>query len=579
MDAILGAMPILARSTHRRRVGAIGSVVVLLAGACGPSATRAPSATVPQSVAPSAAPSCAPGSDMAPATHWWDGRVFYEVFVRSFADSDGDGIGDLRGLASRLDSLNDGNPATTTDLGITGLWLMPVAESPSYHGYDVTDYRTVERDYGTSADFRALVAAAHDRGINVVIDFVANHTSRDHPWFRDSEKSGSEHDDWYVWSPTDPGYGGPDGQQVWHRDANGRFYYGVFGDGLPDLNLRNPAVTSELESVAAFWLRDMGVDGFRLDAAKHLIEDGERQTNTTATMAWLAAFRDDAHDTSGDVLVLGEVWEPRAVTSKYVALGVLDMVFDFEIGGAILSSVRLGDAGTLKAAARELAARYPSGSVATFLSNHDQPRFITQLSDDVAGAKAAAGALLLGPGVPFVYYGEELGMSGTKPDERIRTPYPWTADGPGHGFTSGKPWEAFADGAATANVATERADPGSLLSTYRDLVRLRTAHPALAGGSVVPLEGSSRTVAAFLRRGGGETLLVIHALSKEPVSGVTLDLPAGSLCGSPAGAVLYGPVGAPPSVAPPVAGPAGEAKAWAVPTLPARSTWVIRVSP
>lgn len=574
-DAILGAMPILARSTHHRRVGAIGSVVVLLAGACGPIAPSGPSATV----APSGAPSCAPGSDIAPATHWWDGRVFYEVFVRSFADSDGDGIGDLRGLTRHLDDLNDGNPATTTDLGVTGLWLMPVAESPSYHGYDVTDYRAIERDYGTSADFRALIGAAHDRGIKVVVDFVANHTSRDHPWFRDAEKAGSEHDDWYVWSPTDPGYGGPDGQQVWHRDANGRFYYGLFGDGLPDLNLRNPAVTSELESVAAFWLRDMGVDGFRLDAAKHLVEDGERQTNTTATMAWLAAFRDHAHSASADALVLGEVWEPRAVTSRYVALGVLDMVFDFEIGGAILSSVRLGDAGTLQAAARELAARYPSGSVATFLSNHDQPRFITQLSDDVAGAKAAAAALLLGPGVPFVYYGEELGMSGSKPDERIRTPYPWTADEPGHGFTSGTPWEAFAGGAPTANVAAERADPRSILSTYRDLIRLRTSHPALAGGSVVSLEASSPTVAAFLRRGADETLLVIHALSTEPVSGVTLDLPTGSLCGSPSGAVLYGPTGAPASVAPPVAGPAGEAKAWAVPTLAARSTWVIRVSP
>ncbi|HKG56047.1 MAG TPA: alpha-amylase family glycosyl hydrolase, partial [Candidatus Limnocylindrales bacterium] len=499
--------------------------------------------------------------------------VFYEVFVRSFADSDGDGIGDLPGVTAHLDDLNDGNPATTADLGITGLWLMPVAESASYHGYDVTDYRAIEHDYGDAADFHALVDAAHERGIKVVVDFVPNHTSKQNPWFRDAEQHGP-HDAWYVWSPTDPGYAGPDGQQVWHRDEDGRFYYGVFGDGLPDLNLRNPDVTKELHSIAKYWLEDMGVDGLRVDAAKHLLEDGEKQTNTAETKAWLTAFRDDVHGALRDSLVLGEVWDPRGITSSYPASGAVDLVFDFEVGGAILGSVRLGDAGTLKTTESELGSRYPPGSVATFLSNHDQPRFMSQLSGDATAAKAAAAALLLAPGVPFVYYGEELGMTGTKPDERIRTPYPWTASAPGFGFTSGTPWEQFGDNAVTANVESERKDGSSLLATYRDLIRVRTSHPALSSGTVVPLDSSPSSVAAFLRRDATETLVVIHALSKDAVSGATLDVPAEALCGRPTGDVIYGPAGAPRTIVPPIAG-----TEWRLPDLPGRSSWVIRLSP
>ncbi len=234
--------------------------------------------------------------------------MFYEVFVRSFADSDGDGIGDLRGLTSRLDDLNDGDPATTDDLGVTGLWLMPVAESPSYHGYDVVDYRAIERDYGTAADFRALMAAAHERGIDVIVDLVLNHTSRDHPWFQDALTPGSAHDDWYIWADERPGSAGPTGRRVWHA-AGERFFYGYFWDGMPDLNLANPDVTAELDAIGRFWLDEMGVDGFRLDAARHLIEDGRQLENTPATFEWLAGFRERLKADHPDALVLGEVWD------------------------------------------------------------------------------------------------------------------------------------------------------------------------------------------------------------------------------------------------------------------------------
>lgn len=223
------------------------------------------------------------GSDSLP---WWNERVFYEVFVRSFKDSNSDGIGDLRGLIEKLDYLNDGDPATSDDLGVTGIWLMPVAESPSYHGYDVTDYRTIEKDYGSNADFKELIEQAHQRGMVVIVDMVMNHTSSEHPWFIKASIPGSKTENWYIWSPTDPGYMSPWDSPVWHRGRGGDaenmrtfhaltdYYYGLFWEGMPDLNYNNGAVTEKMFDILRYWLDEMGADGFRLDAVRHLIEDG-----------------------------------------------------------------------------------------------------------------------------------------------------------------------------------------------------------------------------------------------------------------------------------------------------------------
>ena len=196
------------------------------------------------------------------APYWWNDRVFYEVFIRSFQDSDGDGIGDIEGLIERLDYLNDGDPQTSDDLGIGGIWLMPPAEAHSYHGYDVTDYYAVESDYGELADMRRLVAEAHKRGIAVIVDMVLNHSSSRHPWFLSSRLGEQAYADWYIWRDEDPGYRGPWGAPAWHR-AGDRYYYGVFWDGMPDLNYNNPAVTREIYDIATFWLDEVGVDGFR----------------------------------------------------------------------------------------------------------------------------------------------------------------------------------------------------------------------------------------------------------------------------------------------------------------------------
>jgi len=562
------------------------AALALLLATCTTSTPTPSAKSSPSALATAGAPDC-PDIQLKNDLPYWADEVYYELFVRSFADGDGDGIGDLAGLTEHLDYLNDGNPATKDDLGVTGLWLMPVAESPSYHGYDVTDYTAIEHDYGTAADFRQFIEAAHQRGIHVIVDFVINHTSREHPWFEDAETPGSGHDDWYVWSDTDPGWPPAAGPNPWHPHGD-RFYYGAFWEGMPDLNLRNDAVTAELERIANVWLEDFGVDGFRLDAAKHLIEDGPlAQVNTSETHAWLQGFRQSVHDAvarirvPGRGLVLGEVWDARATTVGYVTDGSLDLTFDFGIGPAIENAVQLGDANTLVATQAELADRYPAGTVATFLTNHDQPRVMTELRGKVDQAKQAAAALLTGPGVPFIYYGEELGLTGTKPDEQIRTPLPWTASGPGFGFTTGAPWEALSEGAETVNVATESGDETSLLSSYRDLIALRAAHPALARGSVTPVTASAPGVSAVLRSNAGETLLVVHTLLGEPVAQVSFSVEASPLCGSPGGALAYASDAAVTGTTiPPTIGPNGRLEPWApLPELPAHSTVVFDLSP
>jgi glycosidase len=479
-----------------------------------------------------------------PQYPWWQTAVFYEVFVRSFADSDGDGIGDFDGLREHLGDIGDGGSVIKDGLGATALWLMPVAKSPSYHGYDVTSYTAVEPDYGDLDSFKALIAEAHQRNMKVVIDFEANHTSSEHPWFRDA-LGGGKHRDWYVWSDTDPGWPNPIGAgDPWRPSENG-YYYALFWEGMPDLNLRNPAVTKELEKVAQTWL-DLGVDGFRIDAARHLIEDGaDQQVNTPETHAWLQAFRTDVHASDTDAingtrLVVGEVADAERTSGGYVTDGSLDMAFDFEFCPAVMNAVSHGDASSLLTTEGSIGKAYPNGGAGTFLSNHDQARVMSQLRGDATAARLSAETLLTAPGTPFIYYGEELGMTGPKPDEQIRTPYPWTADGPGFGFTTGTPWEAFGEGAATANAATEAADPSSLLTTYADLAHLRHMYRDLAVAPFVPLDSSTPGIAASLRNGqGGNALLVIQNLRAEDATGVTFTSRAGALCGTPSAGVLY----------------------------------------
>lgn len=277
----------------------VGVALLALAGTAG---CVGENAAAPSSTGPPPAVRAA-SAPLDPPLPWWRSAVVYEVFVRSFADSTsgplaGDGIGDLAGLVERLDYLNDGDPARVGDLGVTALWLMPIAESPSYHGYDAVDYRRVDEEYGTNEDFRRLVDEAHRRGIRVIVDLVLNHTSSDHPWFRDAWRPGSPWHDWYIWSEEPQTVRGPWGQEVWHatpwwqrgwRRFAAYGYYGIFWSGMPDLDYRNPEVTAEARAISRFWLEQMGADGFRLDAIRHLIEDLPVQEDTPRPTSGCAA--------------------------------------------------------------------------------------------------------------------------------------------------------------------------------------------------------------------------------------------------------------------------------------------------
>jgi len=510
-----------------------------------------------------ALPACGSGGTPSNAAEaglpWWSERTFYEVFVRSFKDSDGDGIGDLNGLTSSLDYLNDGDPATTSDLGITGIWLMPIFASPSYHGYDVTDYRTVNPDYGTMEDCRAFLDAAHERGIAVLIDLVLNHTSDEHPWFEASAAGDPAYADWYLWRDESPGWKGPWGQQVW-QERDGRYYYALFWEKMPDLNLENPAVVAELQDVARFWLEDVGVDGFRVDAAQHFVEQGPVQADTVASRRWMAEFTDFVHRTDPTALILGEVWQPTAVTSRYVP-GAADLVFDFDFSQEGLSAaLQTGLAGPLTEVLEELAASYRPGRAATFLTNHDMARVWTAVA---AGAPSdmvepivhlCATVLLTAPGTPFVYYGEEVGLAGDKPDERIRTPMPWTGEAPGVGFTTGEPWEAPDSGFAERNVAAQEGDPDSLLSLYRSLIQFRNSSAALRFGDLITVATGNDAVAAYLRSAGDDHVLVVLNLTGEPVADYALSLAQGPR-GDVTGAAVVAGTGA--AVAAPEIGDSG----------------------
>ena len=482
-------------------------------------------------------------SDAAPesAAPWWNETIWYLAFVRSFYDSDGDGIGDIRGMIEKLDYLNDGDPATTDDLGITGLWLLPVHPTTTYHGYDVTDYYGINAEYGSLDDYRELIDAAHARGIRVVLDLVINHSSYQHPWFLASAEGDVDFEDWYIWADENPGYSGPDGQQVWHQ-MGGRYYYGVFASIQPDLNYDNPAVTQEMFNIVDFWLDDVGIDGFRIDAVKHLIEDGERQVNTQQSRQWMALFNEYVKRVNPEAVVIGEVWSPTIAITPYIEAGSMDMAFEFDLATAIQSSVRSGTASQLNRVFTRGLRDYPQGTYASMLSNHDQPRIFTQLDASPERSRIAATVMLTTPGTPFIYYGEEIGMAGTKPDPRIRTPMQWDSTPVTAGFTTAAaPWEALDGRLDIASVAVQDEDPDSLLNHYRQLNHLRQDHPALSTGAMQVLDGAHRNVFGFLRYDETETLLVLINLSDRSVDDYSLSLEEGPLSTVGSVDILFGP--------------------------------------
>lgn len=460
------------------------------------------------------------------ASNWWNHTTFYEIFVRSFYDSDGDGKGDIRGLISQLDYLNDGDPNTSSDLGITGIWLMPVFESPTYHGYDTSDYLKIDTEYGTLQDFKDLLSACHQRGIKVIVDYVMNHCSSQHPWFLDASASpNSAYRNWFRWSSTYPGTVGPWGQNVWHLSGNGNYYYGLFWSGMPDLNYETPGVKQEMFDIATYWLDSVGVDGFRADAILYIYENGSQLANVQATFDFWEDFRTHYKGLNPDAIVVGEAWTNTATVANYTGSDKLDLCFEFELAEGFLSAADGNGPGTLMSKMDAVLSTYTYPEFASFLTNHDQNRVFSVLGENWAKAKLAAGLLLTFPGTPFIYYGEEIGMTGTGAHENIRTPMQWNAN-LNAGFSTGTPWWSVNADYLNKNVDAQKQDSSSLLNWYRHLIHLRNQDSTLNAGTFDWLAATDNKTVGYIRSFSGtqgpEWFIVAANLSGDSLDNVIL---------------------------------------------------------
>jgi len=490
---------------------------IMISTACGTDPKAVPT---PALVNPTSTPILTQGTEGFP---WWNDSVFYEIFVRSFRDSDGDGVGDFNGITEKLDYLKE--------LGIRGIWLMPIFPSPDYHGYHVTDYYTVDPEYGSMDNFKHLLEEAHQRGIRPIIDFVVNHTSTEHPWFQRALENDPQYTDWYIWSDTDPGGVGPWGQTIWHPASNGKYYYGVYNGLIPDLNYKNPAVKQEAQKITLFWLNEIGVDGFRLDGARYYVEEGDiladSPDNHEFLKEWSAYFR----SVNPQAFSVGEVWTTNFTVAGYTKNNELDSAFNFDLAASIIKSLNEGNNSGLDFSLKSTTKLFPDQDNSNFLTNHDMNRVMNQLGGDTNKAKVAAGILLTAPGIPFLYYGEEIGMKGTKPDEHIRTPMQWS-DEKGAGFTSGTPWEPVNSDYQLINVAKQTGRDDSLLEYYRQLIQLRNAHSALRVGTTYVVDTDLNTLVAYLRASRDEMILTVVNLDDQPVTDTRLTLAMGPLSGN-----------------------------------------------
>ena len=457
--------------------------------------------------------------------------VHYELFVRSFCDSNSDGIGDLNGVISKLDYLRD--------LGIRAIWLMPINPSPTYHKYDITDYYGIDPEYGTLADFRRLVAAAHERGIAVLMDLVIHHTSSRHPWFLEA-KAGPDNPyrAFYKWlAPAeisrrklatrditaDSGERSP-----WHYAAgddtsnpNTEKYYGMFWSQMPDLNFDHRPLREAIYNIARYWLTDIGVDGFRLDAARHLYRETEEPKNH---QFW-DEFGQVVQAAKPGAYLVGEVWtRPNRVAPYFRGL---QANFNFDLALELEAAIARGtDSGDLIAFLADTHAAYASVNPdfidALILSNHDQNRIGSLLNGHIDKLKVAANLLLTLPGNPYLYYGEEIGMLGLKPDEYIREPFLWDVgkhDTHRARNGAGRP-ARYSTSRTVRPLSQQQNDPSSLYSHYKRLIAFRNGHAVLNDNrSRLVMTGiRQRGIVAFGRQSAtGAQVLMLQNLSAHPI--------------------------------------------------------------
>lgn len=456
-------------------------------------------------------------------------RNFYQIFMYSFCDSNDDGVGDFKGIISKLDYLNDGDPNGGNDLGIDGIWLTPINPSESYHKYSVEDYKAVDKEFGTLDDFKTLLKEADKRGINVILDLVLNHSSDQHPWFvkacqevKDGKLDG--YAQYYHIVKKDDEVGSSTYLRI---DGTDYYYEANFDKSMPELNLSNEKVREEIKDIMKFWL-DMGVSGFRLDAIKYYDTGGD---DGQEFCKWLV---DTAKDIKKDAYIVGENWSGTSQIADWYSTGI-DSQFNFPMSQAIgtyETAVRSGDANKLcnsvKSWGETIADKNENAIDCSFLSNHDISRSGAALGKNLQNEKMAAMSYMLSPGNPFIYYGEEVGLLGsTDNDGSYRLPMPW----------NGTEWEnihlpsiafSIAEESVVTTVEKAQKDDNSLLKTYQQLIKLKLQNPEIARGKITDvIESGSDNAAGYVTKYNDSGVIIFYNLSKTESAAV--DVPKDKL--------------------------------------------------
>lgn len=433
-------------------------------------------------------------------------RTYYEIFVASFFDSDKDGTGDINGIIQKLDYLNDADASTETDLGITGIWLMPIMPSNTYHKYDVDDFCAVDEEYGTVDEFKTMVEKCHERNINVIIDFPFNHTSDTHPWFKEtisyyqSLKDGQlpqekECPYAFYYNVTKDNKGNPKYYRIPGTDW---YYEGAFWSEMPDLNLDNPLVRKEILAAADFWI-DLGVDGFRLDAAKEYFSGNNKKNKEV--LSW---FSNEMDQRDGNLYCVAEVWDTFGTIASYYESGI-ESIFNYAVGNSqglyanAVRSMKTSKQGkkfaeNLKTIQDIFWSRNADCVDAPFISNHDNDRFAGYVNEDTNKIKLMAGMNLMMTGCSFIYYGEEIGMTGGGADENKRKPMLWDRE-------------------------EEQTDqPDSILNYYRHAIRIRNCYPEISHGVIEVVEKLPLEIAGVKKTYEEESCYVLMNISETQVS-------------------------------------------------------------
>ena len=456
------------------------------------------------------------GNDVEPAEPetadaWARNAVFYQIFVRSFYDGNGDGIGDFQGITKNIEYLKE--------LGVDAIWLMPMFESSTYHGYDVVDYYSVEQDYGTMEEFQELVDSCHENDIKIIIDFVVNHSSSYNEWFRDAlSNPESEYRDYYLIQDTEP-----ENMSMWWQDEEtGLYYYGHYDSIMPDFNYDNAAVREKIKDVAGFWL-DKGIDGFRLDGSNNIDEEDE-----SATHAWWQEFTAYVKEKNPDAFIVGENWysNTQSIAPYY---GDMYSSFDFPLCNKIADMVggSQTDVVSILAGVHESYAAAAEGSNglvsyfsdSTMIGNHDMDRIATRAGSQ-ENARLAAALLMTLPGTPFIYYGDELGQYGQSPDGNRREPFDWYASAEGEGMTvmKGTYFDNMVYTVAGDGISYEEeaADENSMFNYYKKLIAIRKENPMLFYGKYETIGFFDGAYAYCVTDdSASDVLLIVHALRED----------------------------------------------------------------